>query len=230
MKNLLAILILLASTNILFAQDEKTASDYKTEGQEAYKAKKYAEAHAAFNSAIELNKKSNTPDTTLFYNAGYCAYKSKSYDAATSLFNTSIELNYKTEKAYAFLIDCYKRSKNDAEYLATLNKAYELFPSSRKIMKFKAAYNYKEGLKSYNQASTLIQEAAAMVESDPAKFKAKKADAEAEYRKALPLLESAYSLNPKTRNLPEALMGVYDGLGMKDKSAEMKALIDSKKK
>ena len=61
-----------------------------------------------------------------------------------------------------------------------------------------------------------------MVESDPKKFEKKKAEAEGEYKTALPFLKQAYDIKPTMKNLPEALIGVYEGLGMKAEAEAIK--------
>ncbi len=230
MKNLLAIIVLLVSTSMLFAQEEKTAAQLKQDGQNAYKAKKYDVAFTAFSAAIDLNKKNNTPDTALFYNAAYCAYKSKQYEPAAELFKTSVELGYKKERSFAGLTDSYKRMGDKSKYLTTLNTAYAKYPNSKRIKKYMADYKYQQGVLRYNNASGLIQKAETVRESDEAEFNKLKAEAEKEYQSALPMLEEAYQLNPKKKGVLEAMLNVNKGLDRKDKVEEIQLMIDSKKK
>ena len=230
MKKIIAMMMMMAVVFSLTAQDEKTANDFKNEGNEAYKTKNYTVAFTAFSKAIELNKKAGTVDTALFYNAGYCAYKSKKYEAATDLFQKAIDLEYRVEKAYLFKVNSYRKARMNDEYIASLNEAYELYPKNKKLIKMMSGYQFKEGLIHYNKASQLIQQAAAMTETDQKMFAELKSKAEAEYQAALPYLEKAFKLSPKTRNLPEALKGVYEGLGMKDKAEEIGKFIEANAK
>ncbi len=221
MKKILFIIAVLISFSTAYGQD-KTAEDFKKEGKEAYKAKDYKSAYTAFYEAIVLNKRANVVDTALYYNAGYCAYKSRKYAEAADLFDRAIALNYKKEKAYLFAGNSYKKAGNKEKLISTLDAGLKEFPDNAKMKKLKASQVFRKGLELYNQASTKIQAAATLVESDPERYKAEKAEADRFYRDALPHLEKAYELNPTMKNLPEALIGAYEALDMKDKAEEIK--------
>ena len=224
MRKIFFIVALIVAFNPTFAQEEKTAKDFKKEAQDAYKAKDYKTAYDAYFKAIALNKKNNEVDTALFYNTGYCAYKSKQYTEAAKLMTRAIDLNYKKkEKAYQFAAISYKKAGDEDNLDKALDAGIAEFPNNKKLKKIKAGVVFKKGLMHYNTASTHIQTAATLVESDPEKYKVEKANAEKYYKMAMPLLEEAYDLNPKTKNLKEALIGVYEGLGMKEKAEKMKA-------
>lgn len=221
MKKLVVIAVLIFGISSLYAQD-KTAADFRKEGKDAYRSKDYKTAFIAFQNAIEANEKEGTVDTSLFYNTGYCAYKSKKYSKASTYFMKSIDLGYKKEKSYIFAANSFKKGKDYEALDATLEKALSQYPESSKLLKIQANRLFIKGLGHYNKASELIQVAAQLVESDPKKFEKKKDAAKAEYKAALPFLEQAYKIKPTMKNLPEALVGVYEGLGMKDKAEKIK--------
>ena len=227
MKKMFLITAVLLSVITLSAQD-KTAKEFKAEGIDAYKAKDYSTAFTSFEKALEINITENVVDTPLHYNTGYCAYKSKNYDVATKYFKKAIEFGYKKEKAYLFTANSYKKSKNLEEYGNMLDIALVEYPDNAKLKKMQATRFFRDGLVHYNKASESIQEAARIVESNPDKFKVKKAEAEKEYAAALPLLKEAYVLFPKIKNLPEAIIGVYEGLGMKAEAEEFKNELEEK--
>ena len=215
------IAVLLIGVTALFAQD-KTASDYRAEGKTAYKAKDYKTAFELFKKSIEVNETNGVTDTSLFYNAAYCAYKSKKYTDANVYFNKSIEIGYKKEKSYIFIANGAKRAKDNETLDKALEQGLKEFPESKKLLTFQAKRFFIVGLGHYNNASQLIQVAAQVVESDPKKFEIKKAEAEAEYKAAIPYLKKAYIINPTMKNLPEALIGAYESLGMKKEAEAMK--------
>ena len=221
MKKLIVIAVLIMGISSLYAQD-KTAADFRKEGKEAYKSKDYKTAFIAFENAVKANEKAGTVDTSLFYNTGYCAYKSRNYSKASSYFKKSIELGYKREKAYIFAANSYKKAKDYEALDAILEKALTEYPESSKLLKIQANRLFIKGLGHYNKASELIQAAAQLVESDPKKFEKKEDEAKSEYKAAMPFLEQAYKIKPTMKNLPEALIGVYEGLGMKDKAENIK--------
>ncbi len=228
MKNVLLIIAVLLSISPAFAQ-EKTAKECVKEGKDAYKAKDYNTAYTAFNEALTINSKANIVDTALFYNTGYCAYKSKKYAEAGKLMEKAIELNYKKEKAYLFAANSFKKAKNDESLEATLNAGLNEFPNNKKLMKIQASFLYKKGLLLYNKASTQSQSVAALAESNPEQYKKEKAKFEKIYHEALPVLERAYDLNSKMKNLPEALIAVYEALDMTEKAEKMKKALEAKK-
>ena len=215
------IAVLFIGITSLFAQD-KTASDYRAEGKTAYKAKDYKTAFDLFKKSIEVNDANGVTDTTLFYNTAYCAYKSKNYTEATKYFNKSIEIGYKKEKSYIFTANGCKKAKDYETLDKTLEKGLIEFPESKKLLNFQAKRFFIVGLGHYNNASQLIQVAAQIVESDPKKFEIKKAEAKAEYKTALPFLKKAYAIDPTMKNLPEALIGAYESLGMKKEAEAIK--------
>jgi len=228
MKKLVLIAVAVLCILGVNAQD-KTSADYKSEGIEAHRNKDYDAAFTAFEKALELNIVENKVDTPLHYNTGYCAYKIKNYKTAIKYFEKSIAFDYKTEKSYEFKANSYKKLKDNEKYAETLNAGLILYPSNTRLKKMQATRLFREGLLLYNEASENIQLAAQIVESNPEEFKVKKAMADKLYAESLPILKEAYALYPKIKNLPEALLNIFEALDMKDDATALKKELEERK-
>ncbi len=223
MKKLVAALVLLFGLGI--STQAQTADELIAQGNTAYKANDFTAAFAAFSKAIELNTAAGVIDTVVLYNAGYCAYKSKQYELVSDYFKKAIELGYKAELSYVMLADSYKRANRDAEYETILLEAFTKYPSNKNLIRFMADYQFKKGLEHYNKASELIGKADKVRETDVKQFNALVAEAKLSYEASLPFFLKVNELKPDTKNLPEALSGVYEALGNAEEAAKWKALI-----
>ena len=184
-----------------FAQDEKSAIDFKNEGNDALRAKDYPKALKLYEQA--LGKWADTPkDTAMVFNMAVCAYQTKSFDKAVKLFDEAIALNYKASTAILYKANTYKAQKKDAEYLKTLEEGLTLFPSDEKIKGMLAAVFVKEANAFYTAGATILKVAAADVAAakykttDP-QYKEAEAKAKAEFQKALPVIEKALGYDPE---------------------------------
>lgn len=79
--------------------------------------------------------------------------------------------------------------------------------------------HYNKGIRAYNQAVAIIDKAAAT--DDPTAAGTLEQEAVKYFKHALPLLEKAYSLNDKHKDLVTALAGTYIGLDNFTKHKEM---------
>ncbi len=210
----------------LFAQDGKTADDFVNEGNEAYRANDFKNAFISYQIALEMKKKEGIIDTVLNYNTGYCAYKNNQFEDAPQYFEKSVELDYKTELSYVFATNSYRKAKNDEKFESTLMYAYEKYPRNKTLNLLMASHQFKLGLNHYNKASELVAEAAKINETDPNRFNVLVSQAKSEYSLAVPFLLKTFELNPKTKNLPEALAGVYEGLDNKSEAEKWKAIAE----
>ncbi|MCD6112430.1 MAG: hypothetical protein J7J86_04080 [Bacteroidales bacterium] len=225
MKKLFFVAILCLAFTTLYSQNTKTANDYKLEGKEAYKQKDYGKALAAFESAIKICKKENTPDNTLYYNAAYCAIKAKKYSKSAMYFDKSIKVNYKTSKAYLYKAISYKKLNDDKNFELTLKEGLKVFPDNYKLKKQLFNLYFKKGSKDYNAGSEILQKAAPLAKSNPKKYTQEQNKANVIFKKALPMIVKAHNIIPKNKQAIESLISMYQSLGMKDKEAEMKNLL-----
>jgi pilus assembly protein Flp/PilA len=184
-----------------FAQEEKSAIDFKNEGNDALREKNYAGALKSYEEA--LSKWGEEPkDTAMVYNMAFCAYKTNSFEKAVTLFDEAIKLNYKKETAYLYKADSFKKQKKDAEYVKTLEEALVASPNDAKVKGMLATVYVKEANVFYSSGATILKNAAADVAA--AKYKTtdpqyKDADTKAkdEFKKALPIIEKALEYEPE---------------------------------
>jgi tetratricopeptide (TPR) repeat protein len=184
-----------------FAQDEKSAIDFKNEGNEALRTKDYPKALQLFEQAVA--KWGDEPkDTAMVYNMAYCAYQTKSFDKAIILFDEAIQLKYKAETAYLYKANSYKMLKKDDEYVKTLEEALAASPENTKVKGMLATVYLKEANVFYANGAKILKDAAADVAA--AKYKTtdpqyKEADAKAkeEFKKALPIVGKALEYDPE---------------------------------
>jgi tetratricopeptide (TPR) repeat protein len=184
-----------------FAQDEKSAIDFKNEGNDALRAKDYSKAIKLYEQA--LSKWGTEPkDTAMVYNMAVCAYQTKSFEKAVKLFDEAIALNYKASTAILYKANTYKAQKKDAEYLKTLEEGLALFPADERIKGMLAAVYVKEANEFYTAGATILKVAAddvaaAKYKTTDPQYKEAEAKAKAEFQKALPVIEKALGYDPE---------------------------------
>ncbi len=211
MKKIFLAVILCFGIVVGFAQNEKSAIDYKNDGNDALRAKNYPSALKLYEQA--LSKWGDAPeDTALVYNMAVCAYKAKSFDKAIKYFDESIKMEYKIETSMLYKAYAYKSMKKDDEYLKTLEEALVVSPNDDKIKGMLAIVYMKDANVFYTIGAKILQEAAADVAAAKYKttdepYKAAVGKANDEFKKALPLLEKALSYdpaNPTAKQLKDA--------------------------
>ena len=184
-----------------FAQDEKSAIDFKNEGNDALRAKDYAGALKLYETA--LSKWGDEPkDTAMVYNMAVCAYQSKDFTKAIKLLDETIAMDYKKETAFLYKINTYRLTKNDEEYEKTLEVALANSPDDDKIKGMLANVYLKEANVFYTAGATILKDAAADVAAAKYKttddqYKVATEKAKDEFKKALPLVEKALAIDPE---------------------------------
>jgi len=221
MRKLVLSVVLIFGVAMVNAQD-KTAKEYKIEGADAYKAKDYQKGLAAFETAIKLYEKEGKTDTTLYYNAGICAYKVKEYDKAVGYFDKAISLNYKSCKAHLYKANILNKQKKYDEMQKICEAGISKCPKYKsKFDKILFNYNLKQGIGIYNAAAKKQSAAAQYATSNPDKYKSEMTKVNAEFKRALPYLEKAHSLNSSDETCKKALKEAYTILGMDAKAATL---------
>lgn len=183
-----------------FAQDEKTAIDFKNEGNEALRAKDYPNALQLYEQA--LSKWGDEPkDTAMVYNMAVCAYQTKDYDKALKYFDESIGLDYKKETALQYKANIYQLTKNDEEYEKALEAALAASPDDSKIKGRLATFYLKEANTYYSEGAKILKGAADDVAASKYKttddaYKKAVENAKDEFKKALPIVDKALAIDP----------------------------------
>ena len=201
-----------------FAQEKKTAIDFKNEANEALRTKNYPQALKFYEQALK-NWGKEPKDTAMVYNMAYCAYQSKSFDKAITLFDEAISLNYKKDIAILYKANAYKMMNKEDEYVKTLEEALVDKPNSRKVKEQLAIVYLKQANVFYVNGAKILKAAAADVAAakykttDP-QYKEAEAKADVEFKKALPIIEKALSYDPDNetgKKLKEACVQTIKG-------------------
>ena len=222
MKKLVLISFLLTAVVFLFAQEEKTARDYKIEGADAYKAKDYQKGLDAFEKAIQLYEAEGKTDTSLYYNAAICAIKVDNYEKSVTYFDKSIELDYKTCKAMLYKANAlHKMEAGDKIEEASLAGVEKCPKYKKKFNEILFTHYLKAGLEIFNNAAKMQADITPLASSDPDKYKQEMEKVKAEFEKSLPYLEKAYEIDPADENAKKALKQAYEILEMDDKAAAL---------
>lgn len=221
MKRLIVILMVILSLNLAHTQN-KTARDYKIEGADAYKAKDYAKALSAFEKAIGLYEADGTTDTTLYYNVGLCAIRIEDHQKSVIYFNRSIELGYKECQAQLYVANSLRRLDRNDEMKTLAQDGLKKCPDlAGKFNELLFQYYLVSGLEIFNNAAKMQAEITPFASSDPDRYLSEMEKVKAEFNRSLPLLESAYELDPNDENCKKALKQAYEILDMPSKASAL---------
>jgi tetratricopeptide (TPR) repeat protein len=219
MKQMLVIWMVILSFNLAQAQDT-TARDYKIEGADAYKEKDYAKALTAFEKAIDLYEADGITDTTLYYNVGLCAIRIDDHEKSVTYFNRSIELGYKECYAQLYAANSLRRLDRNEEMKTLAEDGVKKCPDlAGKFNELLFQYYLVSGLEIFNNAAKMQAEITPLASSDPDRYISEMEKVKDEFRRSLPLLESAYELDPNDENCKKALKQAYEILDMPSKAA-----------
>lgn len=184
---------LLAIPFMSFAQD-KTADEYKNEGNEFVRAKNFQSALESYEKAITLW--GDSVDEATVYNAADCARRIKSFDKAMALYTQAKELNYKPDYATYYIADILGKTGKDAERIAVLEEGIEQFKIGKAaaFMKKGLVSEYvKDAAEIYNDAQKILGECAT---AKPEEYAAIEARSNARLAEAKPFVEKALAIDP----------------------------------
>ena len=117
---------------------EKTADEFKNEGNALVKEKKFKEALASYQQAITLW--GDSVDAATVYNAGDCARRIEDFETSNKLYQQSIDLGYKkADFATYYIAENYGKMKLADERLAQLEKAHGIVKDPKVVSIVKKA-------------------------------------------------------------------------------------------
>lgn len=197
MKRIL-FLLLLAMPMLCFAQDEKSADDYKNEGNEFLRNKNNQDALASYQKAIELW--GDSVDKATIYNAATCAKNIQDYDTALKYYNQSIELGYKADYSLYYIAEVYGKQGKTEERIAKLEEGYGLYKEG-KVASFIQKGLSKEYVNKanayYKEGNTILQEAQT---AKPEQYAEIESRAKVKFKEANTWVEKALEVNPTDAN------------------------------
>lgn len=141
MKRIALLILSVLLTLTVFAQTTPGAKE-KNAGNDAWKAKNYAEAFKNFEAYL---KAVDFKDNAYIYNTATAAAKAKNYAAAEKYYDMAIKNKYKTASAYHGKAIALKEQKKISEMLTTLEEGMKAFPGNVKLEQMYATYFLKEG-------------------------------------------------------------------------------------
>lgn len=195
----LLLALTLATPMMSYAQDDKTADEYKNEGNAFAREKNYQDALASFQKAIELW--GDSVDAATVYNAAECAKKINQFDEAVNLYQKSAALGYKTDYSKYYIADIYGKQSKNEEKLALLEESLPNCQDAKvksfmvkaivKDYRDKAMAHYNEGNKILGECQT----------AKPEQFDEIKGRAKEEFKQAKPLIDKALTFDPENETL-----------------------------
>ncbi len=141
MKRIALLILSVVLTITVFAQTTPGAKE-KNAGNDAWKAKNYAEAFKNFEAYL---KAVDYKDNAYIYNTATAAAKAKKYAEAEKYYDMAIKNKYKAASAYHGKAVALKEQKKTADMLTTLEEGMKAFPGNVKLEQTYATYYLKEG-------------------------------------------------------------------------------------
>ena len=178
----------------LVAQD-KSATDYKNEGNDALRSKDYSTALELYEKAIE-NWEEGEPEAAMIYNTATCARRTENYDKAIKYYKMAKNQDFRGDIAtYYIAYSLNKQGKGEQMEQFLLN-AVEEYKNSKYVghmKKLLVNYYLKKGSEPYNEASQIL---ASAQNAEPSQYDEITANANEEFRKAKKWFEKALEVDP----------------------------------
>ncbi len=205
MKKIGLVMVMLATAVFASAQ-EKSADEYKNEGNAFVRSKDFASALASYKQALTLW--GDSVDEATVFNAGMCAQKTKEYDQAYAYYAQSEQLGYKAAEAAYRMTQILKVQKKTDEYEAAIKAGYEKYPNGKTGSFFKKDYAKvirDKAFKLYNEGAEITK---AMQTAKADKVDDLKAEAKAKFEAALPIVDESLTINPDDANAKQIKDGI----------------------
>lgn len=233
MKHLLTIVIAALALNL--SAQEVAPEDLVNNANNAVSLKDFKGAYELYTQAFSLyeNKgRANEIKPEFIYNAGYCAQKAGLNDEAIPHLQKAIAAGVYEAKPYIYLANAYKAKKDNDNYEKTLEEGLAKYANDATLKKLMANVYVSKGNEFYKEGNNIKKAAneSGLNASDTVAFYAEYAKADAEFAKALPLIEKAYQYDSKNKNALKILFNLYTGLDRKEDADRIKAELDALQK
>ncbi len=205
MKKFGLFMVMLATAAMASAQD-KSADDFKNEGNDFVREKNFAAAFASYEQALKLW--GDSVDAPTAFNAALCAQKTKNFDAAMTYYAKSEELGYKDAESAYRITQILKAQNKSEEYEAALKAGYEKYPNGKTGSLFKKDYAKLFRDKAYKIYNEGVDITKTMQTAKADKVDELKADAKAKFSEAKPIIEQALEINPDDANAKAIKEGI----------------------
>jgi len=166
------------------------------------KLKDFAKALESFEKAIETSDEDNG---ALCFNAAVLAFRLEKFDETVKYFDKAYEAGFRPQDALFNKAAAQNRMGDSEGYRASLIAGNQKYPTDQKIASALANVYVSEGNEIYrngaeilNAANTKVNQGTLTTEDDAYKAEVNKANAE--FKKALELLENAKKLDASNAN------------------------------
>lgn len=205
----LFMMLMMSATMIpaAFAQD-KSADDYKNEGNAAVREKNYQAALESYKQAITLW--GDSADAMTVYNAADCAKRINEYDTAIDLYNKAVALNYKADFATYYVAEIYGKQGKTEERIALLEEAATKYTEGKvaSFIKKGLAKEYTaKAMAAYKEGSAILAECQS---AKPEQYKEIQDKAAVKFKEAKPWVDKTIEVDPENANAKQILNGIKD--------------------
>lgn len=212
MKYLLTISFLLfALGGSMFAQD-KSAADYKNEGNDALRNKDYEKALELYEQAVANWEEGEPVEDAMVYNMATCARRIENYDKAIKYYQMAKDQGFREDIASYYIAFSLNKQEKHEEMEQFLINAVEEFASSKYVghmKKLLVNYYLKKGSEPYNEASQIL---ASAQNADPSQYDEINARANEAFSKAKPWFEKALEYDPDNSSAKATLEEINNRL------------------
>jgi hypothetical protein len=212
MKYLLTVsFVLLALAGSVFAQ-EKSAADYKNEGNEALRSKDYQKALELYEESVANWEEGEPLEDAMLYNMASCARRIDDYDKAVKYYGMSKEQGYRADISAYYIAQSLGKQNKDEEMETFLVEAIEEFSSSKYVghmKKMLVNYYLKQASEPFNEASQIL---ASAQNADPSQYDEINSRANEAFAKAKPWFEKVLEYDPKNASAKASLKEINNRL------------------
>ena len=208
MKYLLTIsFVLFALVGSALAQD-KTAADFKNEGNDALRNKDYQKALELYENALDIWAEDEPVEDAMVYNMATCARRIENYDKAIKYYKMSKEQGFRGDISSYYIAYSLNKQGKEEEMEKFLVKAIDEYSTSKYVghmKKMLVTYYLKRGSEPYNEASQIL---ASAQNADPSQYDEINAKANEAFKQAKPWFEKALKYDPNNSNAKASLQEI----------------------
>ena len=200
-------MMLAAAAPAAFAQD-KSADDYKNEGNAAVRGKNYQAALESYKQAIVLW--GDSVDAMTVYNAADCAKRIGENETAIEYYNKAVALNYKADYATYYIAEIYGKQGKTEERVALLEDAAKKYTEGKvaSFIKKGLAKEYTtKAMAAYKEGSAILAECQT---AKPEQYKEIQDKAAVKFKEAKPWVDKTLEVDPENANAKNILNGIKE--------------------
>ncbi len=113
------------------------ANTFVQKAIDTYNAETFEDAFLYFSKTLEIKEMEifkGEIDTAIIFNVAITAQRIKKYEKAIDYYNKAIEYKYAEGDAFSLLAECYKEKGDSLNYVNTLKRGFETYPSNQSLL------------------------------------------------------------------------------------------------